>query len=390
MAGITSRNSSWSCSQWIDRFVFVGDNLLQINTEVFVENMEKGLMILFLTIVVLTASCTSPTTDYKLLNASYDPTRELYREFNEVFAEHYKKETGKTVKIGVTHAGSSAQARSVIEGLEADVVTLALAYDIDNIAQKTNKLPLDWQKRLPYNSTPYFSTVVFLVRKGNPKNIKEWDDLIKPGIEIVVAHPKTSGVARWAYLAGWGYALQRELGDLKKLHDPNAAAEVAVAQGKAKEYITALYKNVIILPPGARTASQAFVQQANGDVLLDWENQAELTINEFGREQYEIVVPSVSILAEPPVALIDKNVDQRGTRKVAEAYLEFLYSEEGQEIVAKHYYRPQNKEILRKYANNFVSVELFTIDEVFDNWQQAQEKHFESGGVFDQIYVPAQ
>ena len=352
--------------------------------------MKKGLMLLCLVVVALTASCTSPTVDYKLLNASYDPTRELYQEFNAIFAERYKQETGKTVKIEVTHAGSSAQARSVIEGLEADVVTLALAYDIDNIAQKTNKLPLDWQQRYPYNSTPYFSTVVFLVRKGNPKNIKKWDDLIKPGIEIVVAHPKTSGVARWAYLAGWGYALQRELGDLKKLHDPNTAAEVAAAQEKAKEYITALYKNVIVLPQGARTASQAFVQQENGDVLLDWENQAELTINEFGRGEYEIVVPSVSILAEPPVALIDKNADKHGTREVAEAYLKFLYSKEGQEIVAKHYYRPQDKEILKKYANNFVSVKLFTIDEVFGGWRKAQNTHFESGGVFDQIYAPTQ
>ena len=350
--------------------------------------MKNGLVALLLTSIVLTASCTRPTTDYKLINASYDPTRELYREFNEVFVKHYQQETGKTVKIETAHAGSSAQARAVAEGLGADVVTLALAYDIDYIAQKTDKLPLDWQSRLPHNSTPYYSTVVFLVRKGNPKNITAWDDLIKPNVGIVVADPKTSGVARWAYLAGWGYALKRELGDLKKLNDPDAAAEVTAAQERAKEYITALYKNVKTLPPGARTASQAFVQQKIGDVLLDWENQAELTIHEFGKDQYEIVVPSVSILAEPPVALIDQNVDKHGTRKVAEAYLEFLYTKEGQEIIAKHYYRPQDEEILKKYANNFVSVEMFTIDEVFGGWQKAQKEHFDNGGVFDRIYVP--
>ena len=350
--------------------------------------MKRRLTLLFFAIVVIAASCTKTTVDYKLLNASYDPTRELYKEFNAAFVEHYKEETGKTVKIEVTHGGSSAQARAVIEGLEADVVTLALAFDIDNIAQKTERLPLDWQQRLPYNSTPYFSTVVFLVRKGNPKNIKEWDDLVKPNIEIVVAHPKTSGVARWAYLAGWGSVLQRELGDLAKLHDPSAAAETAAAQEKAKAYITALYKNVKTLPQGARSASQAFVSSQIGDVLLDWENQAKMTINEFGKEQYEIVVPPVSILAEPPVALIDKNVDKHGSREVAEAYLKFLYSKSGQEIVAKHCYRPQDKDIYEKYADNFVSVKLFTIEEVFGNWQKAQTEHFETGGVFDQIYAP--
>ena len=350
--------------------------------------MKKGLLVLFLAVIALTASCNDNKVDHKLLNASYDPTRELYKEFNKAFIAHYKRETGESVRIEVTHGGSSAQARSVIGGLEADVVTLALAYDIDNIAQKAGLLPLDWQQRLPYNSTPYSSTVVFLVRKDNPRNIKEWDDLIGPDVKIVVAHPKTSGVARWAYLAGWGYALKRELGDLKKLHDPDAAAEVAVAQEKAREFITALYKNVIILPPGARTASQAFVQQGQGDVLLDWENQAELTINEFGKGRCAIVVPSVSILAEPPVAVLDKIVDKRGTRKVAEAYLNFLYSKEGQEIVAQHYYRPRDEEILKKYADNFVAVELFTIGDVFGGWQKAQKEHFEDDGIFDQIYAP--
>jgi len=348
--------------------------------------MKKRLTTLFLLLVALTVGC-KPDTG-RLINVSYDPTREFYAEFNVAFIEHYKRETDETIGVRMSHAGSSAQARSVIEGLEADVVTLALAYDIDNIAQRTGWLPVDWQQRLPHNSTPYSSTVVFLVRKGNPKNIKEWDDLIKPGVEIVVAHPKTSGVARWAYLAGWGYVLKRELGDLKKLHDPEFAVEVADAQKKAQEFITALYRNVVVLPPGARTASTAFVQQRNGDVLLDWENQAELTINEFGRGDYEIVVPSVSILAEPPVALIDRNVDRRGTRKIAEAYLNFLYSKEGQEIVARHYYRPRDEEILKKYSENFVTVEMFTIDEVFGGWEKAQEKHFSDGGIFDQIYAP--
>jgi sulfate transport system substrate-binding protein len=351
--------------------------------------MEKNFFALLFVVIALTAGCPSSDDRTVLRNVSYDPTRELYKVFNQAFVEHYKKETGETVKIEVTHAGSSKQAQAVVAGLEADVVTLALAYDVDHIAQ-AGLLPTDWQKRLDYNSTPYSSTVVFLVRKGNPKNIKEWDDLIKPGVGIVVAHPKSSGVARWAYLAGWGYALKRELGDLKKLHDPDAAAEVAAAQEKAKEYITALYKNVKTSAEGARGASQIFVQQKSGDVLLDWENQAELTINEFGRGGYEIVVPSVSILAEPPVAVIDKNVDKRGTRNVAEAYLKFLYSKEGQEIVAKHYYRPRDEEILKKYADNFVSVEMFTIDEVFGGWKKAQQVHFDNGGVFDQIHAPAQ
>jgi len=350
--------------------------------------MKKALFAPLLLLVALTVGCPSTSNQSVLVNVSYDPTRELYRDFNEAFKAHYRKETGESVRIEVTHGGSSAQARSVIEGLEADVVTLALAFDIDNIAQRTGVLPLDWQQRFPHNSTPYSSTVVFLVRKDNPKNIKEWDDLLKPDVKIVVAHPKTSGVARWAYLAAWGYVLKRELGDLTKLHDPDAADEVAVAQTKAKEFITALYKNVVNLPPGARSASQTFMQNQQGDVLLDWENQAELSINEFGKEKCEIVVPSISILAEPPVAILDENVDKRGTRKVAEAYLNFLYSKEGQEIVAKHYYRPRDAEILQKYTEkgNFVSVEMFTIDDVFGGWQKAQQEHFDDGGVFDQIY----
>ena len=349
--------------------------------------MKKGLTVLLLLAVALTAGC--PSNTGTLMNVSYDPTREFYQDFNDAFIEHYKKETGETIKITTTHAGSSLQAKNVIEGLDADVVTLALAYDIDHIA-KSGLLPRDWQQRLPHNSTPYSSTVVFLVRKDNPKNIKDWDDLLRSDVKIVVAHPKTSGVARWAYLAGWGYVLKKELGDLSKLHDPNAAVEVSAAEVKAQEFITALYKNVVVLPPGARTASNAFVQQQQGDVLLDWENQAILTDLEVGTGSYEIIVPSISILAEPPVAVIDKNVDRRGTRAVAEAYLQFLYSQEAQELIAKHHYRPRDEAILAKYADKFIAVEMFTIDDVFGigGWQKAQDKHFENGGVFDQIYAP--
>ena len=372
----------------VDKRSFIGNNPIRLIQEPLI--MKKTLTALLLTAVALTAGCPSSSDRITLRNVSYDPTREFYREFNEAFIQHYKKETGENVRIEVTHGGSSKQARDVIGGLEADVVTLALAYDIDNIAEQAGLLPMNWQERLPYNSTPYSSTVVFLVRKGNPKNIKEWEDIIRPDVEIVVADPKTSGVARWAYLAGWGYVLKRELGDLKKLHDPAAAADVAAAQEKAKEFITALYKNVNIFSAGARGASLVFVQQGNGDVLLDWENQAKLTINEFDSDGYEIVVPSVSILAEPPVAILDKHVDKRGTRKIAEAYLNFLYTKEGQDIVAKHYYRPRDEEILQKYRDNFVEVEMFTIDDVFGGWREAQQTHFEPGGVFDQIYVPVQ
>ena len=348
--------------------------------------MKQGLTVLLVLVVALTAGCPSDT-GIKLTNASYDPTRELYAEFNNVFAEHYKNETGETVRISMIHKGSSAQARDVVAGLEADVVTLALAFDIDFIA-KNGLLSTDWQGRFDHNSTPYFSTVVFLVRKGNPKKITDWSDLIKSDVEVVVAHPKSSGVARWAYLAAWGYVLQRELGDLSKLHDPDAANEVAAAQKKAQEYVTALYKNVKKLASGARGASLDFVQQKQGDVLLDWENQAKLTMLEVGVGEYEIVMPSISILAEPPVAVVDKNVDKRGTRTVAEAYLKFLYSKEGQELVAKHHYRPRNEEVFARYSEKFGPVTMFTIDDVFGGWQKAQAVHFENGGIFDQIYVP--
>ena len=374
--------------EWIDKYSPIDDNVLRHCTIFIVYQgifMKKRLTILLSLLLALTTGC-KPNTG-RLINVSYDPTREFYAEFNAAFIEHYKKETGETVRMTMSHGGSSKQAQAVIAGLEADVVTLALAYDIDHIAQR-GLLPLDWQQRLPHNSSPYFSTVVFLVRKDNPKNIRDWDDLNRSDVSIVVAHPKTSGVARWAYLAGWGYVLQRELGNLERLRDPDAANDIATAQQKAQEFITALYRRVVTLPPGARDASQAFVQQRSGDVLLDWENQAKLTIAEFGRGDYEIVVPSVSILAEPPVAVIDRNVDRRGTREVAEAYLQFLYTKEGQELVAKHHYRPRDEEVLARYADKFGEVKMFTIDDVFGGWQKAQDEHFGDGGIFDQIYVP--
>lgn len=306
----------------------------------------------------------------ELLNVSYDPTRELYQEYNEAFARYWKEQTGDTVIINQSHGGSGKQARSVIDGLEADVVTLALAYDIDAIAD-AGLLDVNWQQRLEHNSSPYTSTIVFLVRKGNPKGIKDWDDLVQPGIEVITPNPKTSGGARWNYLAAWGYAL-------KKYGD----------EEKAKEFVTKLYQNVPVLDSGARGATTTFVERGIGDVLIAWENEAFLAINELGQDKFEIVVPSVSILAEPPVAVVDKVVDKRGTREVAEAYLKYLYSEEGQQIVAKNYYRPRSEEVAAQYKDLFPEVELFTIDEVFGGWRKAQETHFADGGLFDQIYQP--
>ncbi|MDR1479842.1 MAG: sulfate ABC transporter substrate-binding protein [Planctomycetaceae bacterium] len=348
---------------------------------------QKNFTTFFATVLFLFATVAVYAADYELLNVSYDPTRELYEQFNKSFAKHFKSKTGDNVKIKQSHGGSGKQARAVFEGLEADVVTLALAFDIDNIVEKGKLLSADWQKKLPDNSTPYTSTVVFLVRKGNPKKIKTWDDLIKPGVEVIAAHPKTSGVARWSYLAGWGYILQKELGDLKKLHDPAYAKEVEAAQKKAQAFTTELYKHVPVLDSGARGSTQTFVQREIGDVLLNWENEAFLAIREYGKEKYEIVVPPVSILAEPPVAVVDKVVDKRGTRKVAEEYLKYLYDDEGQEIAAKNFYRPRNKKILAKYSKNFADVKLFSIDDVFGGWKAAQTKHFSDGGVFDQINV---
>ena len=311
----------------------------------------------------------SALAETSILNVSYDPTRELYQEFNAAFAKHWKAKTGEQVTIKASHGGSGKQARAVIDGLEADVVTLALAYDIDEIAAKGKLLPEDWQKRLPYNSAPYTSTIVFLVRKGNPKNIKDWDDLVKPGVAVITPNPKTSGGARWNFLAAWGYALKKY-----------------GSEDKAKDFVAALYKNVPVLDSGARGSTTTFTERGIGDVFISWENEAFLAVKELGPEKFEIVVPSVSILAEPPVTLVDKVVDKRGTRKVSEAYLEYLYSEEGQDLAGKHFYRPRDVKAAAKYAKVFPKVNLFTIDEVFGGWQKAQKPFFGDGGVFDQIY----
>ncbi|WXU23189.1 sulfate ABC transporter substrate-binding protein [Bradyrhizobium sp. A5] len=306
--------------------------------------------------------------DINLLNVSYDPTRELYVEFNKAFATAYQKETGKSVEIKQSHGGSGSQARAVIDGLQADVVTLALAYDIDAIANK-GFTATDWQKRLPQNASPYTSTIVFLVRKGNPKGIKDWDDLLKPGVAVITPNPKTSGGARWNYLAAWGFA-QKKYGSVDK----------------AKDFIGKLFQQVPVLDTGARGATVTFVERGVGDVLLAWENEAYLALKEFGPEKFEIVAPPLSILAEPPVAIVDKVADKKGTRNAADAYLQYWYTKEGQEIAARNFYRPRNAEIAKKYENSFAKVELFTIDDVFGGWTKAQKEHFADGGVFDQIY----
>ena len=325
--------------------------------------------------------------DVELLNVSYDPTRELYADFNKKFAEHWKKETGESITIQSSHGGSGKQARSVIDGLEADVVTLALAYDIDAIAEKGKLLPADWQTRLPDNASPYTSTIVFLVRKGNPKQIKDWDDLAKPGISVITPNPKTSGGARWNYLAAWGYQLKKELGgDLNKAKTASAD-ELRSANEAAKAFVGKVFKNVPVLDSGARGSTNTFAQRGLGDVLIAWENEAFLANKEFGEGKFDIVVPSVSILAEPPVAVDDKNVDDHGTRKQAEAYVKYLYSPEGQELAAKHFYRPRSAEVAAKYESTFPKLELFTIDDVFGGWKKAQLEHFGDGGVFDQIYA---
>ncbi|MDF2569494.1 MAG: sbp [Sporomusa sp.] len=312
-----------------------------------------------------------PSTDpVKLLNVSYDPTRELYKEFNESFAGYWKTKTGQTVSIQQSHGGSGAQARTVREGIEADVVTLALAQDIDEL-QKAGLISADWQKRLGQNSTPYTSTIVFLVRKGNPKNIKDWDDLIKPGVAVITPNPKTSGGARWNHLAAWGYALKNNNND----------------ENKAKDFIAKLYQNVPVLDTGARGSTTTFVERGIGDVLLAWENEALLAEKELGKDKFEIVAPSLSILAEPPVAVVDKVVDKKGTRQVAEAYLQYLYTDQGQEIAAKNYYRPRAEAVAAKYANQFPKLNLFTIADL-GGWADAHNKHFKDGGLFDQIYAP--
>ncbi|MCH8621332.1 sulfate ABC transporter substrate-binding protein [Undibacterium sp. TS12] len=309
--------------------------------------------------------------DVSLLNVSYDPTRELYQEVNQAFAKQWKTKTGDNVTIKQSHGGSGKQARAVIDGLDADVVTLALAYDTDALAEK-GLLEKAWQKRLPHNASPYSSTIVFLVRKGNPKGIKDWGDIIKPGVSVITPNPKTSGGARWNHLAAWGYALKLPGG----------------SEATAKDFLAKLYKNVPVLDSGARGATTTFVERGIGDVLLAWENEALLAIKELGPDKVEIVAPSTSILAEPSIAVVDKVVDRRGTRKVAEAYLNYLYTDEGQDTIAKHYYRPTTEKASKKYAAQFPKVKLFTIDDTFGGWTKAQKDHFADGGIFDQIYQP--
>jgi sulfate/thiosulfate-binding protein len=305
----------------------------------------------------------------ELLNVSYDPTRELYEQINPLFIKHWKEKTGEDLEIKQSHGGAGKQARAVIDGLPADVVTLALAYDIDAIAEKTGKIPANWQSRLEHNASPYTSTIVFLVRKGNPKHIKDWDDLVKPGIEVITPNPKTSGGARWNYLAAWGYAQKKFGSDETKIRD----------------FVTTLYRNVPVLDTGARGSTITFVQRGIGDVFISWENEAFLAINELGKDQFEVVVPSLSILAEPPVTVVDGNARKRGNLEVANAYLQFLYTKEAQELIAKNYYRPVDKEVAAKFSNQFPEIKLITIAD-FGGWKKAQETHFNDGGTFDTIY----
>jgi sulfate transport system substrate-binding protein len=309
--------------------------------------------------------------DVTLLNVSYDPTRELYQDYNKAFAAYWKGKTGDVVTVKQSHGGSGKQARSVIDGLEADVVTLALGYDIDELGTVAKLIPADWQKRLPHNSAPYTSTIVFLVRKGNPKGIQDWGDLAKPGVSIITPNPKTSGGARWNYLAAWGYALKKPGG----------------SEAKAKDFVAALYKNVPVLDSGARGSTTTFVERGIGDVLIAWENEAFLAVQELGPDKFQIVVPSVSILAEPPVAVVDKVVDKHGTRAVAQAYLQYLYSPEGQKIAGENHYRPVDPKVAAQFATRFPKLKLFTIDDTFGGWAKAQSTHFKDGGVFDAIYA---
>lgn len=319
---------------------------------------------------VLLGPTASWAADINLLNVSYDPTRELYAGYNVAFAKYWKAKTGDNVTVKQSHGGSGKQARSIIDGLQADVATLALSYDIDEIGTKGRLIPADWQKRLPHNSSPYTSTIVLLVRKGNPKNIKDWGDLIKPGVSVITPNPKTSGGARWNYLAAYGYALKQNNND----------------DGKARDFVKKLFKNVPVLDSGARGSTTTFVERGIGDVLLAWENEAFLALKELGPDKFEIVIPSLSILAEPPVTVVDKNAKRHGTQAVAEAYLQYLYSEEGQEIAAKNYYRPTLESVAKKYEKQFPKVNLIKIDDAFGGWQKAQKTHFADGGVFDDIY----
>ena len=322
----------------------------------------------------LALAATAGAATVELLNVSYDPTRELYTEYNEAFAAYWKKKSGQDVSIRQSHGGSGKQARTVIDGLPADVVTLALAYDIDALVKQGKLLPANWQSRLPNNSSPYTSTIVFLVRKGNPKKIRDWADLARSGVSVITPNPKTSGGARWNYLAAWGYALKQG----------------GATEATARDFVSQLYRHVPVLDTGARGSTTTFVQRGIGDVLLAWENEAFLAIKQLGPDLAEIVVPSSSILAQPPVAVVDKNVDDHGTRKVAEAYLQFLYSPEAQEIAAKNFYRPTDQAVAAKYKTQFPEIPLVTIDDTFGGWQEAQKKHFADGGIFDQIYRPGQ
>ena len=324
-----------------------------------------------LAVAVGAAAFATLAKDVTLLNVSYDPTRELYVEYNAAFAKYWQAKTGDTVSVKQSHGGSGKQARSVIDGIDADVVTLALAYDIDEIAERAKLLPTDWQKRLKHNSSPYTSTYIFLVRKGNPKGIKNWDDLVKPGVGVITANPKTSGGARWGYLAAYGFALKQPGG----------------TDAKAQEFVGNLFKNVPVLDSGARGSTVTFAERGIGDVLLAWENEAHLALKEFGADKFDIVYPPVSILAEPPVSVVDKVVDKKGTRDVAQAYLEYLYSPEGQDIAGKNFYRPTDPTAQAKYAKQFPPIKLFNINEVFGGWAKAQKTHFADGGVFDQIYT---
>jgi sulfate transport system substrate-binding protein len=314
----------------------------------------------------------SSAAQITLLNVSYDPTRELYQEYNAAFAKHWKEKSGDTVTIRQSHGGSSKQARSVIDGLEADIVTLALAYDIDAIAERSGLLPATWQSRLPDNSAPYTSTIIFLVRKGNPKGIRDWADLVKPGISVITPNPKTSGAARWNYLAAWGYALKKNNGD----------------EAKAKEFVTRLYRNVPVLDSGARGSTTTFMERGIGDVLINWENEILLASRDLGKEKVDVVVPSMSILAEPAVSLVDRVADKHGTRAVAQAYLEYLYSAEGQTIAARHYYRPREAGVAAAFKDQFARLDLFTLKDLFGDWRKANAAHFADGGLFDQIYRP--
>jgi len=327
---------------------------------------------LALSLVAAFALPSAARAQISLLNVSYDPTRELYQEFNASFAKQWKAKTGETVSVRQSHGGSGKQARSVIDGLEADVVTLALAYDIDALHDAAKLIPVDWQKRLPNNASPYTSTIVFLVRKGNPKRISNWPDLARSGVDVITPNPKTSGGARWNYLAAWAFALSQ----------PGGNAD------SAKAFVKRIYANTKVLDSGARGSLTTFTERGIGDVLISWENEAYLAQKELGADKFEIVTPSLSILAEPPVAVVDKVVDKRGTRKQAEAYLQYLYSPQGQEIAARHFYRPRDAKVAARYARQFAQSKLITVDEVFGGWRTAQKTHFADGGVFDQIFTP--